>query len=312
MPGTPSPLYQFVIPTVSGDSGTWGTSLNANLNNLDTYLGSPRINLTQPTVGATTTLNFTTGPACTFQFTVSQATTIAFSNVPGAIPAGTACLVVARCIITNGSAFALTWPAAVHWIGTAPTLQAAGVDLIELWTTDGGTNWYAARLTGLGSGVKRHSKATSSVELATAIAGGTTTLNWDTNDASDVGSLHSTGVNPDRMTIPAGWEGGGILLHGAVVIACTTLNELFNTQLYISKNGTGGTAARAIQSQQISPTSATAFVDLAVSYYEPSPSVADYFTLGLNISAGSGTNLFTVKGTISPQNAPHFSAIQLY
>ena len=46
--------------------------------------------------------------------------------------------------ITNGSAFAITWPASVVWENgdVDPVLTASGVDILELVTYDGGTLWY--------------------------------------------------------------------------------------------------------------------------------------------------------------------------
>lgn len=44
--------------------------------------------------------------------------------------------------LTNGGAFAITWPASVKWPGgVAPVLTPSGVDFIMLVTIDGGTNW---------------------------------------------------------------------------------------------------------------------------------------------------------------------------
>lgn len=42
--------------------------------------------------------------------------------------------------LTNGGAGTILWPAAVKWPGgTAPTLQASGVDVLVFYTRDGGT-----------------------------------------------------------------------------------------------------------------------------------------------------------------------------
>ncbi len=44
--------------------------------------------------------------------------------------------------ITNGGAFAVTWPGAIAWDSdTAPEMQTSGVDIITLITTNGGTAW---------------------------------------------------------------------------------------------------------------------------------------------------------------------------
>ena len=44
--------------------------------------------------------------------------------------------------LTNGGSQTQTWPASVKWDGgTAPTLTAAGVDILTFYTRDGGTTW---------------------------------------------------------------------------------------------------------------------------------------------------------------------------
>ena len=44
--------------------------------------------------------------------------------------------------LTNGGSQTQTWPAAVKWDGgTAPTLTAAGLDILTFYTRDGGTTW---------------------------------------------------------------------------------------------------------------------------------------------------------------------------
>jgi len=44
--------------------------------------------------------------------------------------------------VTNGGQGTLTWGAEISWAGgSAPTLTAAGTDLIKFWSRDGGTTW---------------------------------------------------------------------------------------------------------------------------------------------------------------------------
>ncbi|HJU70399.1 MAG TPA: hypothetical protein VJ603_00980 [Paucimonas sp.] len=72
-----------------------------------------------------------------FQATVAGATTFTFS---GAAAAGRAHGFVLE--LTNGGAYTITWPATVKWPGgTAPTLTAAGVDVLVFITDDGGATW---------------------------------------------------------------------------------------------------------------------------------------------------------------------------
>jgi hypothetical protein len=45
--------------------------------------------------------------------------------------------------ITNGSAFVITFPASVDFVGgVAPTLTASGVDQLVFTTRDGGTTYF--------------------------------------------------------------------------------------------------------------------------------------------------------------------------
>ena len=68
----------------------------------------------------------------------TSATTFTFSNPPASGTGGSFTL-----ILTNGGSQTVNWPASVDWAGgTAPTLTAAGVDVLTFITTDGGTIWY--------------------------------------------------------------------------------------------------------------------------------------------------------------------------
>lgn len=69
--------------------------------------------------------------------TVTGAVTWTFA---GAAAAGTITAVTME--LTNGGSAAQTWPASVKWDGgVAPTLTAAGLDILEFYTRDGGTTW---------------------------------------------------------------------------------------------------------------------------------------------------------------------------
>ena len=86
--------------------------------------------------GATRTFDLTTGNF--FSVTIDQATVFTFSNPPASGDFGAFVMEV-----TNGAAFAITWPASVDWPGgTAPTLTAAGVDQLIFTTRDGGTTYF--------------------------------------------------------------------------------------------------------------------------------------------------------------------------
>jgi hypothetical protein len=75
-----------------------------------------------------------------FSYTVASTTTLDFSNTPsGTVSSG---FVLE---LTNGGVAAVTFPASVKWAGgTAPTLTAAGVDVLVFITDDNGTTWRGA------------------------------------------------------------------------------------------------------------------------------------------------------------------------
>lgn len=72
-----------------------------------------------------------------FTKTITVATTFTRSNVPAT---GQATSFILE--LTNGGAFTITWFTGIKWAGgTAPTLTAAGVDILGFYSHDGGTTW---------------------------------------------------------------------------------------------------------------------------------------------------------------------------
>lgn len=135
MADTLTAVYALTKPEVGASTNTWGGKLNTDLDGIDSELARPRHPHNAPTVGATTTLDLAL--ARVFKFTVTQATTIAFTNVPASTFA-----VRVRVHITNGAAFAVTWPGSVVWPGgTPPVLATSGTDVLEFETIDAGTTW---------------------------------------------------------------------------------------------------------------------------------------------------------------------------
>lgn len=87
---------------------------------------------------STGTLTLDCATANVFEFTPSQnITTLTISNIP---TSGNAYAMVLK---ITGSAYTITWGAAVKWAaGTAPTLSSSNTDVIVLLTVDAGTTWY--------------------------------------------------------------------------------------------------------------------------------------------------------------------------
>jgi hypothetical protein len=90
-------------------------------------------------VGSTgATRTFDLSVANFFSATLDQACTFTFSNPPASGDFGTFVLE-----LTNGGAFAITYPASVDFVGgVAPTLTASGVDQLVFTTRDGGTTYF--------------------------------------------------------------------------------------------------------------------------------------------------------------------------
>ena len=86
-------------------------------------------------ISGSTAINLANGQIVTGTLIASASFSI--SNVP---PGGGASFTL---ILTNGGASTLTWPGSVAWTnGTAPSLTAAGVDVLTFVTANTGTTWY--------------------------------------------------------------------------------------------------------------------------------------------------------------------------
>lgn len=94
----------------------------------------------------------------------------------------------------------VTWPGSVTWVGaTAPILQTSGsaVDIITLFTVNGGTNWYGIFGTPFKAiGANAYSTTTQAITTATWTSVALAGENWDT------ATLHDTVTNNSRITVP--------------------------------------------------------------------------------------------------------------
>ena len=90
----------------------------------------------------TATLDCSSGNV--FSITLAEATTFAFSNVPSSGAAYGFTLEIKQDALASG--YAVTFPASLNWPeGVAPALSASAnaVDIVTLYTRDGGATWFA-------------------------------------------------------------------------------------------------------------------------------------------------------------------------
>lgn len=89
-------------------------------------------------ITAISALNMDLSAGSYFTKTVSGATAFTVSNIPASR------YVSWLLKLTNGGSATVTWPTGTKWNGgTAPTLTAAGIDIISFFTDDGGTTIHA-------------------------------------------------------------------------------------------------------------------------------------------------------------------------
>lgn len=269
MADTLTAIYELTKPEVGASANSWGGKINNDADAIDVALSVPRVLRTSPVVGATTSIVVSGGAV--HKFTVSQATSILLSGwAVDTTPGKWAQRVWLH--ITNGSAFVVTWPGAITWLsGAAPTLKAAGVDVVELFTVDNGTTVYGvhhgvadagviatAMLADLAvSTVKLADLAVTTAKLADgavtrvkkggdlwrvkATKSGNQTIGdgseaavaFDT-EAYDVGALHDNVTTNTRITVPAGGTTGLLRLTAQVAWSSGGLQA----RLRIKKNGT--------------------------------------------------------------------------
>lgn len=239
---------------------------------MDAELFKPRIGQSALTWAATTTVDLSL--ARVFTGTNTAISTIAFTNVPATFPNG-AVVPVVRCtlIITNGAAFAITWPASVSWTrGAAPQFKASGVDVVELVTRDGGTTWY-----GLGTFPRfRAFRDTTDQVITTATD---TVVDFQT-ESHDIGSIFDLAT--DRFTVPAGGDAGVWLLHGQVRWATSGTGS---RRLWIRRNGT------TIVAEALRAGDASFDLTQEISLTIQRPTVTDFYELICRHTVGANLNV---------------------
>jgi hypothetical protein len=118
------------------------TTISSEVAAIQAALGSAG---TKPAIAAVPGTNIiSVGAAYLFTKTISAPSTFSVSNVPAGVT-------IFRLALTNGGSASVTWWSGLDWpSGVVPGLTAAGLDLREFATYDGGTTWFG---TVLGNGM---------------------------------------------------------------------------------------------------------------------------------------------------------------
>tara|TARA_R110000796_G_scaffold54348_2_gene127033 strand:- start:2168 stop:3379 length:1212 start_codon:yes stop_codon:yes gene_type:complete len=94
--------------------------------------------------GATNSTQLDCAASNNFSTTLTQNTSITFDNIPALDTAYSMVLEIQQDSVPSN--YTVTFPASINWAeGTAPILSTAAnaIDIISLYTRDGGINWYA-------------------------------------------------------------------------------------------------------------------------------------------------------------------------
>jgi len=168
------------LATVTGRGATTSTAstFSGGLNMADSDLNRPvledyGVKHQAPTVSANAvTVDFTLGNSVLIDMDpATAAVTLTLSNPPASGTYGE----VNLAIVMGTPAYGITWPGSVTWLngGTAPTLTTTNnvVDLIHLFTVDGGTTYYGTYSLAAAAGGQANQTITTGLGIDGADAG---------------------------------------------------------------------------------------------------------------------------------------------
>lgn len=125
------------VPQTLTTTGAFVTLTGAQILAQKQFTGSSETVNALGAAGGTRTVNYALGNVVTATASTST-NTFAVTNPPTSGVAGSWTL-----ILTNGGSQTVVWMTTTKWAGgAAPTLTAAGVDILTFLTVDGGTTWY--------------------------------------------------------------------------------------------------------------------------------------------------------------------------
>lgn len=245
-----------LLELVTFDNGTtWlGVHLGAN----------DGIAVVHPTVGVTTPIDLSLGTE--FAFTDSQTTTLVISNVTAGTPH-------IRLFITNGAAHVITFPGSVTWIGgTIPVFHVSGVDVVDLYSPDTGTTWYAAR-----AGYLDHRNDLMRFQyhdVGTVVTANTDHAISFASASVDVGGWYN-GANQTRATVPATFN-GGVMVLVADTAWQTTGESAGTVWVWVLKNGSTLLTTKVAVNLAAGQDSGVTHGQQAIAV-DPNPVAGDYY-----------------------------------
>lgn len=270
------------------------------INMADTDLNRPTledygVKHNSPTVSANAvTIDCTTGNSFTIDMDpATAAVTLTLSNPS---PSGTYCEVNLT-IIMGTPAYGITWPGSVVWQGggTAPTLTSTNnvVDVVHLYTVDGGTTWYGTFALAAASG---GTGTVTSVATGTGLSGGpittTGTIDLDFDNLSEkTGNL----VAGDRLTGVSGTT------HFSETISAIPLSIFSNDSGWTTNTGTV-TAVNNGNGMNFTNITTSGTVTLGT----PS-SISDTSTNSVTASSHTHAVSHTGTGSFAMQTSPSFT-----
>lgn len=278
-------------------TATAASTFSGGINMSDSDLNRPTledygIKHTSPTVsGNAVTVNCTLGNSFTIDMDpATAAVTLTLSNPS---PSGTYCEVNLT-IIMGTPAYGITWPGSVVWQGggTAPTLTSTNnvVDIVHLYTVDGGTTWYgtyalAASTGGASTLAGLSDTAITTPADAALLLYDTGTATWRDAAMSGDATITDTGVitvssAASADSVAAANVGTGSLANGVNSYFTASTTSLAYKVPFMNYTGTASTNASMLHDSGATFT------------YNPSTN-----TLVAGTFSGSGASLTSIPET---------------
>lgn len=199
----------------------------------------------------------------------------------------------------GASPFVLAWPASVHWIpNITPIFETnnASKILVDMYSPDAGTTWYATT-TALAGTTQRSQVAAGALNPT---RGTPTTVSFNNPAVFDTPlQMFNFGLNPTRLTVPAGYSGAPIRVLAEASFNPGAGNTAGSAWVGIMKNGGAISSSGMNQAGlMIAPGHTVSGpnlpFDIQFEFYDPAPAPGDYYEMFVN-------NDSTVGGFVGEQ-----------